>query len=144
MPYCMHHALSPPNRHRWNRVVVFGIINMFVALSDGPIYMSLNNMYVYNMNDSFANMSHACVCVSTYSYLTSLTPHLLINRSATVGQTQFCSRCHEGSSADRVFRWSFYEHVLACTQSATSKHSSLLNSCWLSSLPGWLGRSRST
>ena len=126
-----------------------------IVLSRGPklgtyvtgvfrAFWLLMNIYHIIMNDSFANMSHACVCMSTYSYLASLAPHLLINRCATVGQTQFCSRCHEGSSADRVFRWSFYEHVLAFTQSATSKHSILINSRCLSSLPGWLGRFRST
>ena len=66
MPYCMLHALSPLNHHQWNRVAVFSVMHMYVALSDGLICMPLNDMYVYNTYNSFADMSHACVYMSVF------------------------------------------------------------------------------
>jgi len=53
-------------------------MHMYVALSDGLICMPLKNVYVYNMYDSLADMLHACVQMSMYSYLASLAPHPLI------------------------------------------------------------------
>ena len=78
MPYCMKHALSPLNRHPWNRVAVFSVMHMYVAISDGRICMPLNNLYVYMTYNSFADMSHSCVYMSSHSYLTSLAAHTLI------------------------------------------------------------------
>jgi len=78
MLYCMLHTLSPLNHHWWNRVAVFSVMHMYVALSDGLIYMPLNNLYVCNTYNIFTDMSHSYVCMSTYSCLASLAPHLLI------------------------------------------------------------------
>ena len=73
----MLHVLSPLNRHRWIRIAVFSVIHMYIALSYGLICVPLNNLYVCNTCNSFSDMSHACVYMSTYPQLASLAPHPL-------------------------------------------------------------------